>query len=66
MADKDWRSGVLVGSGYAIVVDGKVQITAMERKTLYTIWERVDTGLPLPDRFVKQVCFILPPWEKPE
>jgi hypothetical protein len=60
---KDWRSGTLVGSGYAIMAQGKAQITARDKETLRKVWAATGSTVELPEHFIKQVCFVLPPWE---
>ena len=68
MADKDWRSGTLLGAGYALVVEGRVYAASTSRDALKEMWRKSAerTGEPmreLPERYFKQVCFILPPWQ---
>jgi hypothetical protein len=67
MADKDWRSGTLVGSGYALVVDGRAIITHTERSKLVELLDaaarKMGIASPVTDKHIKQVCIILPPWE---
>ena len=65
--DKDWRSGTLLGAGYALVVSGKIYAVSPEKESLRQMWEKAGAKFadktPFPEHFVKQVCFILPPWE---
>ena len=64
---KDWRSGTLLGAGYGLVANGKVWATASSKDLLRAMWrrsaEREGQISDLPDSFIKQVCFVLPPWE---
>ena len=65
---RDWRSGVLAGSGYAIVVDGRAILTAENKEILRRMWVRIaeKAGVPvlaLSEEMLKQVCYVISPWE---
>lgn len=65
----DWRSGTLLGAGYAFVVNGKVASALPTKEALRELWERgkeIHHSAPFPEHLVRQICYILPPWEKSE
>jgi hypothetical protein len=63
----DWRSGTLLGSAFAFVVQGRVVANATDKEELRQLWLRttdVHGNAPFPEHLVRQICFVLPPWEK--
>lgn len=66
----DWRSGQLLGAGYAFILGKKVLLADTDRIHLEAVVTSVLKKEGMPDSFVvadniRQICFILPPWEKP-
>jgi len=64
---KDWRSGTLVGTRYALVAEGRAHLVSPTKDGLREAWRKAaeQMGRPevLPDSLIKQVVLVLPPWE---